>query len=232
MITCAQVDVREAELAGRERDSLVLTAEERRWGRRRVTTRAGGELALALPTGSVLVPGAILHVGPDWYVVVEGAAEPVLAVTPASREEALRVAFEVGNRHFTLALDGERLLVPDDPAMDQLLTRLGIRFERDARGVRADRSGPPACRRDPALLTLLQFADGLFPAGGFAHSFGLETYVQDGRVRDRRVSRRSSRRISRDPPARPTRRPPRSRRACRPAPTTRNGSRSTRGSTR
>jgi len=36
-----------------------------------------------------------------------------------------------------------------------------------------------------ALLTLLQFADGLFPAGGFAHSFGLETYVQDGRVRDR-----------------------------------------------
>jgi urease accessory protein len=38
---------------------------------------------------------------------------------------------------------------------------------------------------DPGLLTLLQFADGLFPAGGFAHSFGLETYVQDGRVKDR-----------------------------------------------
>jgi urease accessory protein len=38
---------------------------------------------------------------------------------------------------------------------------------------------------DRALLALLQFADGLFPAGGFAHSFGLETYVQDGRVRDR-----------------------------------------------
>jgi urease accessory protein len=29
-----------------------------------------------------------------------------------------------------------------------------------------------------ALLGLLQFSDGLFPAGGFAHSFGLETYVQ------------------------------------------------------
>ena len=34
-------------------------------------------------------------------------------------------------------------------------------------------------------LTLLQFADGLFPAGGFAHSFGLETYVQDGVVTER-----------------------------------------------
>src|SRR5439155_688183 len=33
-------------------------------------------------------------------------------------------------------------------------------------------------------LALLQLADGLFPAGGFAHSFGLETYVQEGRVGD------------------------------------------------
>jgi urease accessory protein len=34
-------------------------------------------------------------------------------------------------------------------------------------------------------LTLLQFTDGLFPSGGFAHSFGLETYVQEGTVTDR-----------------------------------------------
>jgi len=35
------------------------------------------------------------------------------------------------------------------------------------------------------LLTLLQLGDGLFPAGGFAHSFGLETYAQEGRIHDR-----------------------------------------------
>jgi urease accessory protein len=35
------------------------------------------------------------------------------------------------------------------------------------------------------LLALLQLADGLFPAGGFAHSFGLETRVQAGAVTDR-----------------------------------------------
>jgi urease accessory protein len=35
------------------------------------------------------------------------------------------------------------------------------------------------------LLAVLQLADGLFPAGGFAHSLGLETYAQDGRVHDR-----------------------------------------------
>jgi urease accessory protein len=34
-------------------------------------------------------------------------------------------------------------------------------------------------------LAVLQFADGSFPAGGYAHSLGLETYVQDGLVADR-----------------------------------------------
>lgn len=34
------------------------------------------------------------------------------------------------------------------------------------------------------LLSLLQFADGLFPSGAFAHSFGLETYVSRGVAND------------------------------------------------
>lgn len=34
------------------------------------------------------------------------------------------------------------------------------------------------------FLSLLQFTDGLFPAGAYAHSFGLETSVQSGEVRD------------------------------------------------
>ena len=131
IITHPKVHVHDADLSTLERDALVLTAEQRRWGRRRVITRKGRELALALPTGSVLVPGEILHVARGWYVVVEAAAEPVLAVTPRSREEGLRVAFEVGNRHFVLAVDGDRLLVPDDPAMEQLLERLEVDWRRD-----------------------------------------------------------------------------------------------------
>lgn len=35
-----------------------------------------------------------------------------------------------------------------------------------------------------SFLTLLQFTDGLFPAGAYAHSFGLEYYVQSGEVSD------------------------------------------------
>jgi urease accessory protein len=124
-------------LAGKERDTLVLTWEERRWGRRRVVTRKGREVALALPTGSVMTPGSVLAVEPDWYLVVEPAPEPVLAVIPRDQIEAIRIAFEVGNRHFSLALDNSSplvLLVPEDPAMEQLLSRLGVSWERRAAG--------------------------------------------------------------------------------------------------
>src|SRR6478672_8304826 len=34
------------------------------------------------------------------------------------------------------------------------------------------------------FLSLLQYTDGLFPAGAYAHSFGLEFSVQSGEVRD------------------------------------------------
>ncbi len=130
MITEAPRAVPPAALAGKARDTLHLTWEERRWTRKRVTTAGGRELALALPTGTVLDPGAVLLVEDDWYLVVEARPEPLLAIFPASREEALRLAFEVGNRHFTLALEDGALLVPDDTAMIQLATRAGARWER------------------------------------------------------------------------------------------------------
>ena len=122
--------VEPAALAGKARDTLRLGWEERCWTRKRVTTTGGREVALALPTGSVLEPGEILAVEDDWYLAVEGRPEPVLAIYPRSREDALRLAFDVGNRHFTLAVEGEALVVPDDPAMAQLVNRLGMRWER------------------------------------------------------------------------------------------------------
>jgi urease accessory protein len=130
VITEAPRPVPPAALAGKARDTLPLTWEERRWTRKRVTTAAGREVALALPTGTVLEPGAILLVADDWYLAVEARPEPLLAIFPASREEALRLAFDVGNRHFTLGFEDGALLVPDDLAMRQLATRAGARWEQ------------------------------------------------------------------------------------------------------
>ena len=131
VITRPHLHLHDADLSALDRDTIVLTAEERRWSRRRVTTTGGRQIALALPTGSVMKPGDVLYVAREsgWYVVVEAAREPVIAVTPTSRDEAIRIAFEVGNRHFAVGIDGDRLMVPDDPAMEQLLTRMGVMWE-------------------------------------------------------------------------------------------------------
>jgi hypothetical protein len=80
------------------------------------------------------------------------------------------------------------------------------------------------------LLALLQLGDGLFPAGGFAHSFGLETYAQEGRVRDR-VGLEAFVTAHLEGAAGP-RSPSPSPRGSPPPPTSRRGARSTRGSTR
>jgi urease accessory protein len=130
LITEAPAPVDAAALAGRARDTLRLTWEERRWTRKRAVTTAGREIALALPTGTVLEPGDVLAVEADWYLVVEARPEPVLVLFPESYEAAVRLAFEVGNRHFSLGGDGDTLLVPDDTAMESLVTRLGVRWER------------------------------------------------------------------------------------------------------
>ena len=122
--------VTSSDLEGRQRETLRLTWEERRWTRRRVVTSSGREVALALPTGSILQPGDVVAVEAHWYLQIEAQPEPVLAVTPRNRDEAIRVAFDVGNRHFPLAIDGADLLVPDDTAMEQLLVRGGLVWRR------------------------------------------------------------------------------------------------------
>jgi urease accessory protein len=130
LITAPLLSVDLSSLGGRERDTLCLTWEERRWTRKRVVTASGREVALALPTGSVLRAGDVLAVERDWYLAVEARPEPVIAVFPRDPAEAIRVAFEVGNRHGSLALDGDAILVPDEGAMRQLVSRLGLRAER------------------------------------------------------------------------------------------------------
>jgi urease accessory protein len=118
------------ELQAKEEDKLVLTWEQRRWLRGRFTTAKGRKIGIALPTGTILSHEAILYVGPDWYLKIEAASEPVLEIMPLDFNEAVKIAFEVGNRHSPLALENGRILVLDDKGMIRLMERLGVRWER------------------------------------------------------------------------------------------------------
>jgi urease accessory protein UreE len=118
------------DLRTKEEDKLVLGWEQRRWVRGRFTTVNGRKIGVALPTGTTLVPDSILWIGPDWYLRIEAATEPVLEITPADYEHAVKVAFEVGNRHFPLAIERGKIVVPDESSMVRLMDRLNASFER------------------------------------------------------------------------------------------------------
>jgi urease accessory protein len=120
----------EDDLRAKEEDKLVLTWEQRRWMRGRFTTALGRKIGVALPTGTTLVHGTILYVGADWYLKIDAAIEPVLEILPSDYNDAVKIAFEVGNRHFPLALEENRILVPDDKVMVRLMDRLGAPWER------------------------------------------------------------------------------------------------------
>jgi urease accessory protein UreE len=54
----------------------------------------------------------------------------VLEIIPSCYDEAVKIAFEVGNRHFPLALEETKILVPDDKVMLRLMERLGAHWVR------------------------------------------------------------------------------------------------------
>jgi urease accessory protein len=130
IIDCLIPPVSVDDLQGKEEDKLVLAWEQRRWMRGRFTTAKGRKIGIALPTGTTPAPDSILYVGPEWYLKIEAATEPVLEVLPAGYKEAIKIAFEVGNRHFPLAMQESKILVPDDTAMVRLMDRLGASWER------------------------------------------------------------------------------------------------------
>jgi len=122
--------VSEDDLRAREEDKLILAWEQRRWTRGRFTTAKGRKIGVALPTGTTLAPDSILWIGDDWYLRIEAATESVLEIHPLDSNQAVKIAFEVGNLHFPLAMQDGKLLVPDDTAMVRLMDRLGVTGER------------------------------------------------------------------------------------------------------
>lgn len=110
-----------------------MTAVDRRRVRRRLNAPDGAELLLALPTGTVLVPGQVLHERGGVSYVVTAAPEDVAVIEPRSLPEAALVAHAVGNLHRDLIEEAGVFLALWDAPLELLLTRLGVPFRRERR---------------------------------------------------------------------------------------------------
>jgi urease accessory protein len=107
---------------------IPMTATDRRRVRRLVSAPDGVQFPLALPTGSVLRPGQLLHEANGRAYVVTAAPEDVVVVRPRSVDEAARVGHLIGNLHRDIDTDGDAVIALADPALIERLRRIGVPF--------------------------------------------------------------------------------------------------------
>ena len=116
-----------------ERDTMRLDWEGRQKCRGRLITRAGREIGLALPTGTILSPGDVLYRDDRLEIVVEGVPEKVFVLRPETREDFGRVCYQIGNLHRPIGFQGDAILTPYEPVLEKQLDRLGFAYTIEER---------------------------------------------------------------------------------------------------
>jgi urease accessory protein len=120
---------------------ISMTAHDRRRVRRIVQAPDGASFPLDLPTGTVLIPGQVLHRNGERTYVVSAAAEDVLVIAPRDIGEAARVGHLIGNLHRDVDVDGAEVIALADPALADRLGRAGVAFHADRRAFRGRAPG-------------------------------------------------------------------------------------------
>jgi len=111
-------------------ERVALGWEDRLRSRQRVTSDAGTEIGIALPTGQALTEGDILFEDADRVVTVGAIPEDVLVLYADSAEELARVAYQVGNRHAPVSIEKDRVITPYDNVLEEYFQKMDVRTER------------------------------------------------------------------------------------------------------
>ena len=106
---------------GEATDAVVLDYEARLLRRRRLKTAGGREFLVDLPETVSVDEGDVFILEDGSRVGVEAAPEPLVEVTG----DLPRLAWHIGNRHTPCRIEGERLLIRDDPVLVRMLEGLG-----------------------------------------------------------------------------------------------------------
>ena len=98
-----------------------LDLSKRRWrGVASDGTEFGFDLEHPLADGDAFFEAA------GAFYQIEQEPEPILEVVLGSASDAARLGWKIGNLHFQIAVTGDAIHAPDDPAVRQLLEREGI----------------------------------------------------------------------------------------------------------
>ncbi|MDE0297142.1 MAG: urease accessory protein UreE [Candidatus Poribacteria bacterium] len=133
MLLAQEIVTEVAKVSSLERDVVKLDWESRQKCRQRLKSEAGREIGLALPTGTVLLPGNILYRDAEVEIVVEGAPEKVFVLRPESTEDYGLTCYQIGNLHRAIGFDNGAILVPYEPVLENQFCRLGFQYTIEER---------------------------------------------------------------------------------------------------
>jgi urease accessory protein len=105
-------------------DLLTVAAADVARRRLRATTRAGADVAIALPRDQQLFDGAVLLMEADRAIVVRVDEQRWLRLQPRAIADAIELGYHAGNLHWRVRFEGEALLVALEAPMDDYLARI------------------------------------------------------------------------------------------------------------
>jgi urease accessory protein len=111
-------------------DTVTLAFVDRHRRRIRLVSDAGEAFLLDLPRAHHLVEGDGLELDSGGFLRVRAAPEPLLEIETVDPAELLRIAWHLGNRHLPLQVAGDRLRIPTDYVIAEMVIGLGGRVSR------------------------------------------------------------------------------------------------------
>ena len=117
-------------LEGKEKVPVYLDWFRIGQSRLAVTAEDGTEFGLAIPGG--IEEGQVIAITEKAYYDIVLREIDLISIEIATREEAARAGFELGNRHMSLKIAESRIQVPFDRPLYEYLQKLGfhIRVEK------------------------------------------------------------------------------------------------------
>jgi urease accessory protein UreE len=111
-------------------DPLLLTSEQRISPHLLGQTVGGRQVRISLPRSAELFDGDVLAWDGDVAIVVEAAPEELLIIAPEHKLDWGMVGFQLGNLHRPVRFTETAILTPAEPAVADMLKRIGVPFQQ------------------------------------------------------------------------------------------------------
>ena len=105
---------------------LVLAFDARKKSRQLVRLNNGEEIGILLPPGTILREGDVIESEDGSRFKIQAAEEELMMVTAPDSFTLLRAAYHLGNRHTSIELRPDRILLQVDSVLKEMLLGLGL----------------------------------------------------------------------------------------------------------